>query len=644
MKRLLFLAVALLTAAVTALPASAAPATATDMSAPVASLGHAGLLAAGQADTEGGLAFTFEGSGWGHGVGFSQYGARGQAVQDPSKSGAEIATYYYAGTQVENLDALSLSSDALSTVENPLWINLDTNRSSLTFTGRGGELDLCLSGDGEGPCPKPEHPQAGETWTFETKPEGGCAFFRNGVQQGTDGHCQAAIAWPDATDVVVEDVCGYSDEYDCAYRYGELKIRPAGSGFHVSLALPLEEYLRGLGELPVDWKEPGANEGQVLAARSYAVYEFLRLERQYTRTDINAGVPTSCYCHMFDDARDQLYVGYEVNGTKREQLADAWVEAVETTVGDVITRTDGTSYTESGVIKGFYFSATAGWTESNTVGFGSTVQWPYLVPVDDHWSLSPDLGNPNLAWSETITAARIADILGVDEVTSATPLNGPPNAQVVFGVVDGGVAGTRIRGGTWLRLDLDLLSAGLVAIDGVPAGPPPPFDDIFSSVHYESILAILDAGITEGCDANSFCPRQTVTRGQMASFIARAMDLPVASGDHFSDDDDSVHEDNINRLFEAGVTSGCGSGDGFCPEDLLNRGQMAVFLARALNLTESGADVFGDDDGTPYEGAINALADAGITDGCLDGRYCPYWRVTRDQMASFLARAFLVSS
>ena len=51
----------------------------------------------------------------------------------------------------------------------------------------------------------------------------------------------------------------------------------------------------------------------------------------------------------------------------------------------------------------------------------------------------------------------------------------------------------------------------------------------------------------------------------MATFLARALDLPPASSDHFTDDNGTAHEDNINRLFEAGITTGC-TATKFCPE------------------------------------------------------------------------------
>jgi hypothetical protein len=65
---------------------------------------------------------------------------------------------------------------------------------------------------------------------------------------------------------------------------------------------------------------------------------------------------------------------------------------------------------------------------------------------------------------------------------------------------------------------------------------------------------------------------------------------------------------------------------------------MAAYLARAFDLSPSGIDHFTDDDGSIFEDDINAIADAGITLGCAPGLYCPGDNVTRGQMAAYLAR------
>jgi hypothetical protein len=70
---------------------------------------------------------------------------------------------------------------------------------------------------------------------------------------------------------------------------------------------------------------------------------------------------------------------------------------------------------------------------------------------------------------------------------------------------------------------------------------------------------------------------------------------------------------------------------------------MAAFLVRAYRYpVPAQGDLFTDDGGTIFEGDIDRLAAAGITKGCnppTNDRYCPADPVTREQMASFLARA-----
>jgi len=185
------------------------------------------------------------------------------------------------------------------------------------------------------------------------------------------------------------------------------------------------------------------------------------------------------------------------------------------------------------------------------------------------------------------------------------------------------------------------------------AGTLPPggtFTDDDGSIHEPDIEAIAAENITRGCNppANDlYCPNDPVTRGQMAAFLNRAVDLPPRPGDlpvmadYFTDDNGTTFEGDINALAESLVAKGCNPPDNtnYCPNDTVTRGQMAAFIVRALQLPAATDDFFADDDGTTFEGDINALAAAGITKGCTDTDYCPNQNVTRAQMASFLTRA-----
>jgi subtilisin family serine protease len=165
-----------------------------------------------------------------------------------------------------------------------------------------------------------------------------------------------------------------------------------------------------------------------------------------------------------------------------------------------------------------------------------------------------------------------------------------------------------------------------------------PFEDLGGTIFAKEIAWLSATGITLGCDeaGTRFCPQAGVRRGQMASFLTRAFDLP-AGPDAFGDDEGSTHEDAINALAATGITQGCTT-ISFCPDEEVSRAQMASFLSRALDLP-TGPDVFGDDEGSTHEDAINALAATGITQGCTTTSFCPEEKVTRGQMAAFLYRA-----
>ncbi len=165
-----------------------------------------------------------------------------------------------------------------------------------------------------------------------------------------------------------------------------------------------------------------------------------------------------------------------------------------------------------------------------------------------------------------------------------------------------------------------------------------PYTDADLSKFYPDILWLHREQITTGCTSTRFCPNGLVTRGQMATFLTRALDLRATSRDYFTDDNSSVHENNINALAASGITMGCSSSR-FCPNGVVTRAQMATFLTRALDLRSTSHDYFTDDNSSSHEHNINALAASGITSGCGGASFCPNGSVTRGQMAAFLHRA-----
>lgn len=170
------------------------------------------------------------------------------------------------------------------------------------------------------------------------------------------------------------------------------------------------------------------------------------------------------------------------------------------------------------------------------------------------------------------------------------------------------------------------------------------FIDTSDSVFHHTIKWLAEENITEGCNPpqnHEYCPGDNVTRGQMAVFFARTFGLPATSTDYFDDDTGRFYENSANRMAEAGITVGCDSRT-YCGERDISRGEMAAMLSRVLSLPSSNTDHFGDDDGSTFESAINRIADGNITQGCnppTNDRYCPEDDVNRGQMAAFLQRS-----
>ena len=171
------------------------------------------------------------------------------------------------------------------------------------------------------------------------------------------------------------------------------------------------------------------------------------------------------------------------------------------------------------------------------------------------------------------------------------------------------------------------------------------FTDDDGSIFEEAINKIAAAGITRGCnpDGTRFCPGQHITRGQMAAFLQRAFGLPTPEDTSGFTDTQGFARDAAAAIARAGITRGCNpDGTRFCPGKPVTRGQMAAFLTRALQLPAPPADdAFTDTVDSIFRDAIAAIARAGITRGCNpDGtRFCPGKPVTRGQMAAFLTRA-----
>jgi hypothetical protein len=167
---------------------------------------------------------------------------------------------------------------------------------------------------------------------------------------------------------------------------------------------------------------------------------------------------------------------------------------------------------------------------------------------------------------------------------------------------------------------------------------------------YDYIETLARNTVTSGCGNGDYCPSAGVTRAQMAVFLLKSKygssyTPPPASGNVFTDVKVGDFAASwIEELGAEGITAGCGAGK-YCPNMIVSRAQMAVFLLRAEHgsgyIPPPPTGIFGDLElGDPFTPWIEELAVEGVTAGCGNGDYCPNSPNTRDQMAVFLVRTF----
>ncbi len=556
--------------------------------------------------------WTFTGAGWGHGVGMSQYGALGMALE--GADAAEIIDHYYSGAYLDQLSNRSVPS--WWSAPYPLSVGLEQDVNTVTIKAINGSIEVChLKGDNNPCAPSTVAANStvvvtGDGETCEVSVDGGAAV---------GGTCVVDVEWDDNGTNRVK--VGPTE-----YAHGGLRIRHDGNGeLNVILDIELEQYLRGIAEMPGGWPS-AALEAQAIAARNYTV-------RRVLDTSTDTGDPTrACGCHLYDTIYDQVYAGWSKEGVS----PNSWISAVEATTGRVAVHPSTNL-----VFTAYYSSSSGGATEDNeSVWGGSPLQ--FLRSVSDPWSVSADVDNPFASWEIPFTSSKIESILGWDTLIDVELIHGPPGAVVRFSGVDGGISVSVDFQGDLLRTTFDLRSPWVAGVIS-----PYDFKDVGSSVHQAGIAYISDLGVTKGCNPptnDRFCPDDTVTRGQMAAFLVRAVGLPAADGGGFTDTSDSIFAGDVDRLVAAGITKGCNppDNDRYCPDGEVSRAEMAAFLVRAFGFGSASEVDFVDDDGSVFETDIERLAAAGVTKGCnppSNDRFCPDQAITRGEMATFLMRA-----
>ncbi|WP_338452579.1 S-layer homology domain-containing protein [Niallia oryzisoli] len=157
---------------------------------------------------------------------------------------------------------------------------------------------------------------------------------------------------------------------------------------------------------------------------------------------------------------------------------------------------------------------------------------------------------------------------------------------------------------------------------------------------YDEVFYLLSKNVISGFPDGTFRANETVTRGQVAIMIGRALGFNgEPRNTQFADVNTNVTGSGyIASAVEEGIISGFPDGS-YRPYEAVTRGQMAIFLNRAYTLTTGETNSFTDvsSNMSAYQAILN-VAFNGIASGYPDGSYRPYQSVTRGQFSAFMAR------
>lgn len=187
---------------------------------------------------------------------------------------------------------------------------------------------------------------------------------------------------------------------------------------------------------------------------------------------------------------------------------------------------------------------------------------------------------------------------------------------------------------------------GTVTIPGSPNTGKGGFVDVSEDSYYaEAVDWAVKQGVTTGIDDTHFSPDESCTRAQTVTFLWRSAGSPepaAATNNPFMDvSADAYYYKAVLWAVENGITNGV-SADAFAPEETVTRGQVVTFLNRAAGLPTGGETISFTDviSGAYYYNAVLWASEKGITNGVTTTTFCPDDSCTRAQIVTFLFRDY----
>jgi SpoIID/LytB domain protein len=422
-----------------------------------------------------GTGFTFFGSGDGHGLGMSQWGAYGLAQSGWGYK--KILTHFFSGTKV---------AKAANPVKN-IRVELTYDRTSIHLTAKIAPVKLSVGRPAPKGAPVGKIP-VGATWSVNAAPDGYAVRDAAGdlvggkTWGGPSFNLYATYADRGGRVFVPEADAIWHRGFTYAHGLLEFNEYGCGSGgCSERLILPVgfEQYLLGIGEVPSSWPLD-ALRSQAVAARTYASYSI----RHY-------GLRKSCNCHITDGAGDQTYVGYS-----KEQGAQGrrWIGAVNATQGRVITY-------KGSLIQAFFAASDGGHSENvEDAWHGGNPAYavPYLRGVCDPGEYTS--ANPWTDWRYSFGAPELTSRLSpytgaIGRVSRFPKVVRGAGGRVIRATVRGAggaaaVTGTELRAAlglpddrVWINQDKNIVGAVRAKYDSVMCRPGLPTTPVLTLPH-----------------------------------------------------------------------------------------------------------------------------------------------------------------
>ena len=302
---------------------------------------------------------TFNGAGWGHGVGISH-----QSL--PSRTGAgqtagDILDFYYPGTVLTGG-----------------W-GLDNLRVHLASASRSrfrprGPFELVLDGAAV------YSSSATELFTVTREGSGWAVMTDSGTAL-----CPGQVCSGDVLQIRTADGTAVeSSATRHSYSHGQVTLtkQPGNTWYRIVLTnLDLELYLRGVAEVPPDWPVE-ALRAQAIASRSYA----LHVTRENRSSD-TWNVPYDLY----STTMSQVYSG---NTRELAPRNGPWLQAIADTAGQVLTYGGEPALT-------LFTTSGGGYTENS--GYAFNEQHPYLIAAPDPFTA----GDPYTPWTRAYSVEAL---------------------------------------------------------------------------------------------------------------------------------------------------------------------------------------------------------------------------------------------